>query len=59
MKILSYINPFLVDASEKPGYKKNHFQEAKENNYLLRDTVTGDVIQGGLISFGAAMIDFS
>jgi alpha-glucosidase len=34
IKVLGYINPYLTDASGKPGVKTNFFQIAKEQNYL-------------------------
>jgi alpha-glucosidase len=58
IRLMAYINPFLVDADHKGKYKRNLYKEAKDNNYLLYNKKNEAVFisQG---SFKAYMLDVS
>ncbi len=58
VKVLSYINPFLVDVKNKSDHKLNMFQYASEKGYLLRD-FTGNIVMIKMGGFSAAMVDLS
>ena len=45
VRIVTYINPFLVDASEKENATRNLFEEAQENGFLVKDE-EGEVDDG-------------
>lgn len=56
--VLAYINPYLADASEKPGLDRHLFAEARDAGFLVRDD-TGEIFwmdQGG---FEAALVDLT
>lgn len=36
VRVLTYVNPFLVDVSEKPNHRRNLFREAQEAGFLVR-----------------------
>lgn len=38
MRVLSYVNPLLSNASKKPRFKRNLFTEAQDKGYLVKDT---------------------
>lgn len=58
IRLMGYINPFLVDAALKGDYKRNLFQEAKQAGYLLHFESGAPVFisQG---SFKAYMLDLT
>ena len=59
VKVLTYINPFLVDTSERDGYGgKNLYQEAKTRSYLIKDQ-TGSAYSIENTSFSAGLIDIT
>jgi alpha-glucosidase (family GH31 glycosyl hydrolase) len=58
IKVLSYINPFLVDVTKKPDHQFNMFQYATEKGYILKD-FTGKNIMIKMGGFDAAMVDLS
>lgn len=58
VRSLAYVNPFLVDAGEKPGAARNLYAEAHERGYLLRDG-TGQPLALLNTSFSAGMLDLS
>jgi len=37
VRVMVYLNPYLVDVSEKPNANRNLFQEALENGYLIKN----------------------
>lgn len=37
VRVLVYLNPYLVDVSEKPNARRNLFQEARENGFLVQN----------------------
>jgi alpha-glucosidase (family GH31 glycosyl hydrolase) len=58
VRSLIYFNPFLTDASEKPGLERHLFEEAEEAGYLVhnKEGETELVPNGG---FDAAMLDLT
>lgn len=36
VKVMTYVNPFVVDVAEKPSYRRNLFAEAKERDFLVK-----------------------
>ncbi len=58
VSILSYINPFLADVSEKKNHQRNLFQEASKNGYLIKDH-TGKPYMILNTSFSAGLIDLT
>ncbi|MEE2755452.1 MAG: alpha-glucosidase [Myxococcota bacterium] len=58
VRLMTYINPFLVDPAEKGSFKRNLFQEANELGYLIkRDDGSPYMILN--TSFSAAMVDLA
>lgn len=57
-RVMSYVNPWLADASGKSGVQRNLYREAENAGYLVKDrfgrTWTAD--QGG---YRAALVDLS
>lgn len=37
IRVMVYLNPYVVDVSEKPNARRNLFQEAVENGYLVKN----------------------
>jgi alpha-glucosidase len=58
IEVLSYVNPFLVDATEKHGSSRNLFQEAAEQDFLV-ERPEGGIYLVDQIDFPAALIDLS
>ena len=58
VRSLIYFNPFLADASEKPGLERHLFAEAEEAGYLVKNLEgeTELIPNGG---FDAAMLDLT
>lgn len=56
--MLCYINAFLVDASDKGSVRRNLYQEAIDNGYLVMKT-PNDVYEVTNTDFDAGMIDFT
>ena len=58
VRTLIYFNPFLADATEKPGLERHLFAEAEEAGYLVKslDGETELIPNGG---FDAAMLDLT
>ncbi|MEK7356008.1 MAG: TIM-barrel domain-containing protein, partial [Bdellovibrionota bacterium] len=59
VRTLAYMNPYLVDATEKAGAKANLFADAERNGYLVRNAVSGRAWIGNVIMFPAALVDLS
>src|SRR5690625_4266206 len=55
---LGYVNPFIVDTSEKENVQKRLFEEAKENNYLVLDK-DGNPLPFEITSFDAFLLDLT
>ncbi len=56
-RVMTYLNPFLVDASEKGSHRRNLYQEALEQGFLVQRR--GQPYQIMNTSFSAAMVDFA
>ena len=57
-RMLCYINPFLVDASPKGNVRRNLYEEAVANQYLVKK-VDGSVYAVTNTDFDAGMIDLT
>jgi alpha-glucosidase len=57
-RMLCYINPFLVDASPKGNVRRNLYQEAIDNDYLVKKA-DGSVYEVTNTDFDAGMIDLT
>lgn len=58
IRLLTYVNPYLVDASKKPGMQRNLFQEAAERGYLIRRS-DGSIAMSLITDFSASLVDLS
>lgn len=58
IRLLTYINPFLVDVAEKPGARRNLFRQAVERGFLVRDS-TGAPCLIPNTSFSAGLLDLT
>lgn len=58
VRVLVYINPNLVDVSEKPNARRNLYQEAHENGYLVQ-TPDGAPYLVQNTSFDYGMVDLT
>lgn len=58
IRLMGYINPFLVDAELKGDFKRNLFKEAQEEDYLLHFE-SGEPVFISQGSFEAYMLDLS
>ena len=54
VRVLTYVNPFLVNASGKPGgYRRNLLQEAHDHGYLVKQQDGTDyMLVSGSFEFG-------
>ena len=59
VRTLTYINPFLVNASDKPGHRRNLLQEASDRGYLVQKLVNSSsgatedyILPSGDFNFG-------
>lgn len=57
-KMLCYINPFLVDATEKGNVQRNLYQEAVQNNYMVKKQ-DGSIYAVTNTDFDAGMVDLT
>lgn len=57
IRVMTYLNPFLVDPQEKGSYRRNLYQEALERGYLIKRNGAPYLILN--TSFSAAMLDLS
>lgn len=58
IRTMGYLNPFLVDASRKPGVQRNLYQEALEKGYFVRND-EGEPYLLQQTDFKAGLIDFT
>lgn len=58
IRLLTYLNPFLVDVAEKAGARRNLFREAAEKGFLVRDTAGAPCMIPNT-SFSAGMLDLT
>ena len=55
---MTYVSPLLADPSEKENVRRNLFQEAQRNGYLVEDR-DGKAYMGRITDFSAAHVDLS
>ena len=59
IRLMTYINPFLCDdAAQKKNHRRNLFQEAAKNGYLVKNQV-GEPYRITISSFAAALVDLT
>lgn len=58
IRVLGYLNPFLVDVGDRPGSRRNLYAEARARGFLLQDA-QGRPIQVQNTDFAAGMLDLS
>lgn len=58
ISLLGYINPYLVDVSQKENTKRNLYNEARRNGYLI-ETEDGEPYTITITTFDAAIVDLS
>jgi len=57
-KVLTYLNPFLVDPREKGSFERNLYQEAHDRGYLVRNQ-DGSPYSILNTSFSASLVDLT
>lgn len=57
IRVMTYLNPFLVDPQEKAKFRRNLYQEALEQDYLIKRNGAPYLILN--TSFSAAMLDLA
>jgi alpha-glucosidase len=58
VRLLLYVNPFLVDPADKPGVARNLFAEARARGYLVRGP-DGEPALVRITDFSAALVDLT
>lgn len=58
IKLMTYINPYLVDVSGKSSYRRNMFEEASEAGYLV-EKQEGGPYEIEITDFSAAPLDLT
>jgi alpha-glucosidase len=58
VRLLLYVNPFLVDPAGKPGLRRNLFAEARDRGYLVRRP-DGEPAAVPITDFSAALVDLT
>ena len=58
IRVMTYINPFLIDPSAKGQYERNLFQEAADKGFLVKNT-EGNPYLVKNTDFSAAMVDLA
>ncbi|GIW43919.1 MAG: alpha-glucosidase [Candidatus Binatia bacterium] len=58
IRVLTYVNPFLVDVAEKPNHRRNLFREARERGFLVR-TNDGAPYMIQNTTFSAGLLDLT
>jgi alpha-glucosidase len=58
VRVMTYVNPFLVDASGKGNHRRNLFAEAAREGYLVEDR-TGGPYMIETTDFSAALVDLT
>lgn len=60
VRLMTYVNPFLADVSEKePPAARNLFAEAKKKGLLVKDSTSGGPRMVPITSFSAGLLDLS
>lgn len=57
VEVLGYVSPYIVDVSEKENVRRNLFEEARENGYLVEED--GEVFMLPITDFSAALVDLT
>jgi alpha-glucosidase len=57
VEVLGYVSPYIVDVSEKEKVRRNLFEEARENGYLVEED--DEVFMLPITDFSAALIDLT
>lgn len=57
VEVLGYVSPYIVDVSEKENARRNLFEEARENGYLVEQD--GEVFMLPITDFSAAIVDLT
>ncbi|MEQ9362608.1 MAG: alpha-glucosidase, partial [Leptospirales bacterium] len=58
IELMTYINPFLADVSEKGNHRRNLFTEARDKDYLIKNQA-GEPYMILNTSFSAGLIDLT
>jgi len=58
VRLMSYVNPFLADPSEKEDHRRNLFADARDNGYLVKSR-GGDPYMIRITDFSAALVDLT
>lgn len=58
IRLMTYVNPFLVDVREKENARRNLFREASEQGYLVKTPEGADYLIPNT-SFSAGLVDLS
>ncbi|MGB0647757.1 MAG: alpha-glucosidase [Bradymonadia bacterium] len=58
VRLMSYINPFLVDIEDKPGVRRDLYAEAVQHGYLVKSS-NGEPYAIGNTSFNAYLVDLT
>ena len=57
VEVLGYVSPYITDVSEKENVRRNLFEEARENGYLVEQD--GEVFMLPITDFSAALVDLT
>lgn len=57
VEVLGYVSPYIVDVSDKENVRRNLFEEARENGYLVKQG--GEVFMLPITDFSAALVDLT
>lgn len=58
IRVMTYLNPFLVDVEEQPSFARNLFREARESGYLVKNAA-GEPYMIPHTSFDMALVDLT
>lgn len=58
IRLLTYVNPFVADARDRPGRRRNLFAEGAAGGHLLKDAA-GQVIMCRISDFSAGLVDLT
>jgi alpha-glucosidase len=58
IRVMIYINPFLVDVEEQPSFERNLFREARESGYLVKNAA-GEPYMIPHTGFDMALVDLT
>ena len=58
VRVMTYVNPFLVDVSEKPYSRRNLYKEAEGHGYLVKNKAGGTYVIK-TAAFNSGLLDLS